>query len=99
MTTEYRFLKKKNRIKIGTDIQGDRFLLYFARKSPNSYCVQLLEIWPFSYIINLREILMEVTVAAKHLKILKMPAKVVLNIPSLPLRLFCQLLIALFFDF
>lgn len=31
---------------------------------------------------------MEVTVATKHLKILKMPAKVVLNIPSLPLELF-----------
>lgn len=83
------------------DIQGNKFLLFpcFSRKSPNSYYVQLLERWPFPYIINLHEILMEVAVTAKHLKILKMPAKVVLNIPSLPLGLFCQLLIAIFLDF
>jgi hypothetical protein len=84
------------------NIQGKQFfslLILQREKSTNSCCVHLLERWPFPYIINLHEILMEVTVATKHLKILKMPAKVVLDIPSLPLGLFCQLLIAIFLNF
>lgn len=73
--------KDEKQYKIGNSHPGNESILfpYFARKRPNSYCVQLLERWPFSYIINLHEILMDVTVATKHLKILKMPAKIVLN--------------------
>lgn len=82
---EWRLLKKKRKRKIEMNIQGDKFLFF---PHFDSHCVQLHERWPFSYIINLHEILKEVTVATKHLKILKMPAKVMLNIPSLPLRLF-----------
>jgi hypothetical protein len=52
----------------------------------------------FSYIISPHEILMEVTVATKHLKTLKMSA-VVLSIPSLSLGLLCQLLLAILLNF
>lgn len=93
--------EKKNKIRDGHTRRQISSLSLFCQKK--SYLIvpvfSYLKDSIFLNIINLHEIFKEVTVATKHLKILKMPAKVVFTIPSLPLGLFCQLLIAIFLDF
>ena len=72
-----RVLKKRNKIKIGIDIQRYKFLpsfLFCQKKSKELLCSFIWKM-AFPYIINLHEILMELTVATKHLKIRKCQPK------------------------